>query len=109
MKALRVQIERFTDPDVPGWVECRLIDASGRSHLFVEKVPVVSDEDLDASSSYPQEGVIGCVIVGLREDGDGGQIVISDTEKPWGVESTEGLSRFEVRSDQIVEIGKQPG
>ena len=64
MLGIKVTIERFTLESQPGWVECRFADAAGTSHVFEEKVPVVSDEDLDAGSVYPRAGVIGCQVVG---------------------------------------------
>jgi hypothetical protein len=54
MPAVTVQISRFVDEHQPGFVECILMDALGESHLFVEKVPVVSTDDLWSTSSYPQ-------------------------------------------------------
>jgi hypothetical protein len=85
-------------------VECRLIDALGHEHVFVEKVPIVTTADLDAASSYPQSGLIACVILGSSEGDDGRQLVHIDTWTPDGVESLTGRSRFDVFPEQLVEL-----
>lgn len=72
MLGVRVNISRYADDSFPGWVECRLVDALGHEHVFVEKVPVVTKAHLDAASTYPQSGVIACVVLGSRKSDDGG-------------------------------------
>jgi hypothetical protein len=104
MLNVRVNISRYTDDSVPGWVECRLIDALGHEHVFVEKVPIVTTADLDAASSYPQSGLIACVVQGSSEGDDGRQLVHIDTWTPDGVESLTGRSRFDVFPEQLVEL-----
>jgi hypothetical protein len=54
--SLIVQIESFVDDHQPGFVQCLLVDAHGHKHQFVEKVPVVSSNNLFADSNYPQPG-----------------------------------------------------
>lgn len=104
MKAIRVDIVRFIDAAQPGWVECRLSDAAGQHWFFKEKVPVVSEADLTADSTYPQPGVIACEVLESHERADGKQIVIIDTERPWHCESTTGQTRFEVFAERVVEL-----
>jgi hypothetical protein len=104
MIAVTVEICRYTDDSQPGWVECVLTDAAGRNWLFVEKVPVVSSEPLKANSKYPCQGVIACQIVERQQDDDGRERVVIDTDKPWGVESSSGETRFTVRAEQLVEL-----
>jgi hypothetical protein len=106
---IRVSIERFTDSSQPGWVECVFVDAAGRRHLFVEKAPVVSAEDLWADSLYPREGFIACTVISVDRDADGREIVTVETEEPWGIESTTGQVRFEVFRDQLVETDPDAG
>lgn len=82
------------------------MDAHGQQHVFREKAPVVSAEELDAGSVYPCAGVVACTMIGsVIRAVDGRQIATVDTESPWSVESTEGICRFEVYSDQLVEVG----
>jgi hypothetical protein len=99
MHAVKIAIVRFVDDHQPGFVECQLIDASGRCWSFIEKVPVVTTDWLDASSKYPQPGVIGCEVV-ERE----GQTVTIDTTKPWAIESVEGETRFTVAQGLLTEL-----
>lgn len=109
MLGIRVTIERFTKQSQPGWVECSFADAAGKSHVFEEKVPVVSDESLDSTSAYPRSGIIGCQIVETRVEPDGRDVFIVDTEHPWGIESKAGETRFEVLREQIIEFNRGAG
>jgi hypothetical protein len=99
MLGVKVQIARYADDWQPGWVECRLTDAHGRLWSFVEKVPVVTSAPLDSSSIYPQPGVIACEVVERV-----GGVVRIDTTRPWGVESVEGETRFEVAESLLVAV-----
>jgi len=58
MPNLAVEIVRFVDDHQPGWVECEFIDAEGRRHTIIEKVPIVSPDKLDSTSEYPQSGFV---------------------------------------------------
>jgi hypothetical protein len=101
MIGVRVEVRRYADDSQPGWVECHLVDADGREWSFVEKVPVVTDEALDAASRYPRAGVIGCEVVGRRAGTDGREVVVIDTERPWHVRATTGETRFIVHPEQL--------
>ena len=68
MPSIPIEIVRYTDADVPGFVECRLMDVYGRVWTFEEKVPIVSAEYLGADSQYPRPSSIECTI--LRRDGE---------------------------------------
>lgn len=102
MLGVRVNISRYADDSFPGWVEFRLVDALGHEHVFEEKVPVVTTDHLDAASSYPQPGVIACVVLGRSESDDGRQLVHIDMS--WGIESMAGRSQFDVFPEQLVEF-----
>src|ERR1700733_4036676 len=69
MLGVQVQIVPFVDDYQPGIIECQFIDAHGRLWSFIEKVPVVTELDLDGDSSYPQPGVIACEEVERFLDG----------------------------------------
>ena len=103
MPALSVEISRFVDDSNPGFVECLLVDALGRSHLFVEKVPIVSTEDLWSTSVYPRPGVIACAVEAEWKDGAGQSLARVSTELPWHVESTTGQTQFIVFASQLVD------
>ena len=100
MPALAVDIVRFVDEHQPGFVECRLLDAQGHTHCFIEKVPVVSTENLSSSSTYPRPGTIACQIVQRSMDGSR-QLLKVNTELPWHVESTTGATEFVVALAQV--------
>lgn len=102
VNAIAIQIERFVDDHQPGFVECRLVDAHGLSHLFVEKIPVVTAANIWSHSSYPQIGAIACEIESESIDAEGRMIAHVNTVQPWSVESTEGLTRFVVLASQVV-------
>jgi len=98
---LAVRITRFVDDYPPGFVECSLLDAQGRLHLFVEKAPVVSTENLWSDSVYPRDGTIDCEVQAEWVDEAGRRLVRVDTERPWVVESTDGLTQFVVLASQV--------
>lgn len=102
MTQIRIEIVRFTDASYPGWVACELVDAFGNIHAFFDKVPIFSLADLDANSRYPQPGVIACDVMSRWLDDDGRQLVRIDTEKPFGVDSAEGVTVFVVLAEQVV-------
>ena len=92
MPAIKVQITRIADGDQPGFVESQFVDARNRIQSLIEKLPIVTSA----------EGVIECEVLGRSAD-EVGEIVTVDTERPWGVESTAGSSRFEVRPSILIE------
>jgi hypothetical protein len=103
MPAVRIEIIRYTLDEQPGFVELRLIDAWGTEWLFEEKVPVVTLEELDEHSDYPQPGIIACEIIKEWRDAEDREIVTIDTERPWGVPAYDGTTRFDVLPDQLCE------
>jgi hypothetical protein len=103
MTAVRMTITRMVDESFPGWVECELVDADGRTWKFEEKIPVVSAEQIWTDSQFPIETTVDCTVVGKRADPVGRHVVSIDLARPWGIESLEGNSRFEVLCEQINE------
>ena len=104
---IRGQIVRWVSDDVPGFVECRFTDRFDREWVVIEKEPILWNADLapflHADSPYP----IKCLIAGevvSRADIAGRATVIFDTTRPWGVETTDCVSRFEVFEDQLAPI-----
>jgi hypothetical protein len=91
MDDLQVEIVRFVEECQPNIVEARFSDSEGRIHTFVDKSAIfTTDWSLDASSKYPQPGVIRCDILSRYHSSDGREMVRVRTE----VESTEGISEF---------------
>jgi len=92
-------------PFCENWfLECSITDARGAKHLFVEKVPVVTLEDLTETSTYPRRGVIACDVLRRWRDSNDREIVTIDTNKPWGIESTDGQTQFDVLVSTLTEI-----
>jgi hypothetical protein len=101
MHRIPIQIVRFVEDYFPGIVECAFIDASGREHRFIEKAPVVSAGCLNESATYPQPGQIACEILESWRGVDGRVLARVTTERPWGIESTEGQSEFVVVAEVL--------
>ena len=104
MTGLHVKIIRFVDAHQPGFFECLITDARNTKHFFVEKVPVVTNEALTETSSYPQHSVVACDVLRRWRDSDDREIVTIDTYKPWGIESAGGQTQFDVLVSALTEI-----
>ena len=98
---LDVTIVRFVDEYQPGFIACKFLDAIGRIHAFVGKVPIFSSEDLDASSEYPRQGAVRCSILEAWRDSEGRDLVCISTDEPDAEQSTEGLTEFVVLDSQL--------
>src|SRR5688572_22766009 len=101
MPRIAVAIVRFMDEHQPGFVECEFNDAHGQLHVVVEKVLVVSTEDLRSNSPYPCAGGIECTVESEYEDHAGRSLVAVSTELPWHIESRTGQTSFELLSSQV--------
>lgn len=98
---LAVQTVRFVDDAFPGFVACEFIDASGRRHTLIDKVPIFSIEVLDSSTKYPQGGVVRCEVLSWWRDHGDKELLRISIARPDGVESTDGVSEFVVFSSQV--------
>lgn len=106
LKAIKIKITKFISDDQPGFVECMFYDALNKKHIVQEKIPVITEKYLDVNSNYPQDGVIACEIVNESGVLNGIKIVTVDTSRPWGVETIDGLSQFDILEEQLIEIGR---
>jgi hypothetical protein len=106
MHNLEVQIVRFVGSDFPGWVECEVVDAEGRRHILKDKVPIFAVEVLDADSKYPMPGTVLCEVLERYQDEQGQELARVSTEKPFYIESTEGLSEFTVPTSLITSMNE---
>jgi len=105
MLGIKVTIIRYIgDEPQPGIVEVQLEDAHGRRWSFVDKTPIFSAEQLDAQTTYPQEGVIAGEVVGRTLDAAGREIIRISTDRPWHVESVEGVTQFDLLPESLVEL-----
>lgn len=104
MKAIKILITSFIDDHQPGFVECKFYDALNKEHIVQDKVPIVTDKYLDANSEYPQDGIIACEIVKQWDDENGKTIFTVTTSKPWGVDTIEGLTEFNLFEEQLIDF-----
>ena len=105
MLGIKVTIIRYiSNEPQPGIVECQLEDAHGRRWSFVEKTARVSSEHLDAQTTYPQRGVVAGEVIHRSIDAAGREVIRINTERPWHVESVEGVTQFEVLPESLVEL-----
>lgn len=83
------------DDPQPGIVECRLVDADGVEHVFIDKSVIFDDEDrLRSDASYPIELKLACRVA-LEGEAD---LVV---ELAHHVESVEGQRTFRVPRSSI--------
>ena len=101
MHNLAVRIVRLIDADQPGWVACEFVDADGKLHTLIDKVPIFTDEDLHETSSYPRPGSAQCEVLAQWREASGRDLVRITTARPSIVESTEGLAEFVVLPTQL--------
>ena len=102
MKAIAIEIMRLVDDSgYPPLVECHLVDAEGQAHRFIEKDAVVTTRAIEA---FPSAGTIACEVESAWVDSEGRALVRAATTRPWGVESTAGVSRFVVLGEQVREV-----
>ncbi len=102
MDRIQVKIIEYVDPGFPGWVRCSFYDAYGIEHFLTEKVPAVTLENLDENSVYPKLGVIAGQIEKTFINSSNKEIVIINTDIPWGIETENGETIFEVHRNQLI-------
>lgn len=80
---LALEIVRWVEDYQPGIVASELVDADGRRHTFVGKVPIFSTEDnLDAKSGYPRRGGLRCTVLSRWKDANGRDLVRVSIAEP---------------------------
>jgi len=93
---LTVSIVRFVEEHQPNIVACEFRDADSRLHTLVDKCWIFTADNLDADSEYPLPGVVRCSVLESWCDEQGRDLARISTEKPYAVESIEGLTEFVV-------------
>lgn len=106
MKAIRIKITRFISEDQPGFIECKFNDAWNKEHIVQDKVPIVTEKDLDANSEYPLDGVIACEMIKQWVDKDERKIFTVTTKKPWAVDTIDGLTEFDILEELLTDINQ---
>ncbi len=102
MLSILIEITRLVSEDQLGFVECILVDAFSQPHIFIEKVPVITAQDLWLTSQYPCEGEIAIEWVAEWKDEKGRLLTRVSIKRPWSIESTTGETEFVVLTSQIV-------
>jgi hypothetical protein len=97
MEYLEVDIIEYRQSDFPGWVLCKTIDSTGKTHYFEEKIPIISIENINKDTILPRKGYVKGEITN-KNDG----IICFSTSKPDDVETKEGVSIFYVYENQII-------
>ena len=101
MQTVAVEITKLVDSSFPGWVEFVLRDANGTVWTFVEKVPVVTEDNLSAESVYPRQAWLACEVLSNAGGSLPAHLVRIDTSRPWGIEAVDGTTVFTVRREQV--------
>lgn len=92
---VRGKATRWFADDQPGWIEVSLIDADGREHRIIEKVPVLTSLAVTAASSFPLE-------LWIRADADqvdGPRVHVTFAA---AVETTAGLTGVDTCAEDVV-------
>jgi len=101
MRCVAVEIVKIVDDSFPRLLECNLLDADGGCHIFIEKEPVVTSEDIGFTRQCSAQGLIACEVESEWCDEDNRLLARINTERPWGVESTTGVNRFTVLATNL--------
>lgn len=65
---IRAQAIRWVDDGFPGWIEVKVIDAAGRDHRIVDKVPILTTLDIRSDTRFPTELWIGAEATDVEGD-----------------------------------------
>lgn len=91
---MRATATRWEADHQPGWVEASVLDARGKEHRIVEKVPVLFSQEVTAESLFP----FGCWIAAEIESIDSEGVTVSFSH---GVETIDGLARLTVSAADV--------
>jgi hypothetical protein len=105
---IKVQIIAFTDGGFPGWVRCTFTDVHGKEWFVEEKVPIVTDANIDEHTPYPVEGVLAGQIETSTIDHEKREIVTINLHIPWAIAAEDGTTVFEVFKEQLIEWADTP-
>src|SRR5262245_57671385 len=99
---LRCELVAWVDREGPGVVRACLVDATGREHYFVDKVPIFGG-DFGPQQELPVPGVIRSAV--LAREGPVGQEVFVVSTSMDHIASMEGVEEFRVRPEQLERAG----
>lgn len=102
MNALKIKIIELVDDWQPGWVKCTFQDINKKEWVIVDKIPVITNKDLDKNSQYPIDEIIECKILNQSVSTTGEIMMTIDLSQPWGISEEGGQTVFQVSSSQLV-------
>lgn len=91
---VRTTAVRWVSDDFPGWIELVIADAEKHLHRVVERVPVLSADDITAASDFPSE-------LWLRAECDLVDEECAVIRFSHGVTTTEGVDQLRMGKDSI--------
>lgn len=94
---VRVQITAVEHVHFPVWLRFALVDADGVPHEFVEKAPVIMEGPVP--ERFPHWIYLPVKLVSRGDDR-----VVVNVDKPLGLVSTDGETRFEVAIDALLTV-----
>jgi hypothetical protein len=91
---VRAKALRLVSDEEPGWIEVSLVDADGKEHRIVEKVPVLTTRNITAASEFPAEFWL---------EADTGEVADERVEVTfaYAVETTEGRLGVRMRTADV--------
>lgn len=92
---VRATATRWEANEFPGWVEASVLDARGKEHRIVEKVPVLTSLTVTADSPFPFEFWIAAEMESI----DGEDVTVSFSH---GVETIDGLGGLAVSAADVI-------
>ncbi|WP_276371744.1 hypothetical protein [Chryseolinea sp. H1M3-3] len=105
MIGIKVTITKYiSDEPQPGMVEGKFKDAWANEFIMVAKTAILSSESLGHDSKYPRDGFIACEIVEKWTDEKGRRLVRIDLDSPWGVETIDGLTKFDLEESALIHL-----
>lgn len=97
---LKIQITRFVEHHQPDIIEFSFLDYEQYSHKIIDKIPNITDKNINEDSSYPIEEFILIDILNVEKE-NGKEIYSFQFKESYGLESVEGKTNFKIRKDQI--------
>lgn len=85
---IEIRVIEVVSQEFPIFLGCTLIDYNGMEHSIVEKMPILTSQDI-STDKFPSVLTIECSLIQSRKD----QVIIDLSH---GIESTKVVSRFTV-------------
>ena len=98
---IKIMITRFVDFHQPDIIEFSFTDYKNQIHKFIDKIPIITNQELDENSEYPIEE---CILIDILNKEDENEEVLYSFrfKESYGLESTNGESIFKIGKEQII-------